>query len=238
MRQIHSAGEKVFIDYSGDTVAVIDAKRARSCRHAPTRKLSTGKRRCGPGPRGQDVPAGQIGWERPFFRFYCGHLSLFARQFRSLDWRASLNPVREPEKGRDSLLRTQLRTREEEETAMKPFGKYVRVLSYAPGVVLFGSLAMGPSPGFAQIADSGRSEPLRLTIAPGNSSRIAMKTMPKAVCLLHEDGVSDTGHSFKLLSDDEGIIRFNVKPSDALMSPPHWRWIAVQMGSPAPSGCN
>jgi hypothetical protein len=102
---------------------------------------------------------------------------------------------------------------------MKPFGKYARVLSYAPGVALFGSLAVGPPPGFAQIADSGRSEPLRLTIAPGNSSRIAMKTMPKAVCLLHEDGVRDTGHSFKLLSDDEGIIRFNVKPSDASDEP-------------------
>ena len=102
---------------------------------------------------------------------------------------------------------------------MKPFEKYVKVLSYVPALALLGSLALGAPPAVAQIADSDRSEPLRLTIAPRSSSRIAMKTMPKAVCLVHEDGVSDAAHSFKLLSDDEGMIRFNIKPSEASEEP-------------------
>jgi hypothetical protein len=41
-----------------------------------------------------------------------------------------------------------------------------------------------------------------------------MKTLPKAVCALHVDGDNDTSRSFKLFSDDEGMIRFNVKPSE------------------------
>src|ERR1700734_3202704 len=102
---------------------------------------------------------------------------------------------------------------------MKPFEKYVKVLSYVPALALLGSLALGAPPAVAQIADSDRSEPLRMTITPRSSSRIAMKTMPKAVCLVHEDGVSDAAHSFKLLSDDEGMIRFNIKPSDASEEP-------------------
>ena len=38
MRQVHRAGEKVFIDYSGDTVAVIDAKQRRDPRRRDLRR--------------------------------------------------------------------------------------------------------------------------------------------------------------------------------------------------------
>ena len=38
MRQVHRAGEKVFIDYSGDTVAVIDAEERRDPQRADLRR--------------------------------------------------------------------------------------------------------------------------------------------------------------------------------------------------------
>ena len=68
--------------------------------------------------------------------------------------------------------------------------------------------------GLAQNAESNPSEPLRLTVAPHSSSRIAMKTLPKAICALHLEDDRDASHSFKLFSDDEGMVRFNVNPSE------------------------
>jgi hypothetical protein len=62
-------------------------------------------------------------------------------------------------------------------------------------------LLIGPPQGFAQGAESSSSEPLRLTVAPHKSSRIAMKTLPKATCVLHMDGDNDTSCLFKLISD-------------------------------------
>lgn len=97
---------------------------------------------------------------------------------------------------------------------MKSCGKYVKLLRYSPCVVLIGSLLIGPPQNLAQNAESTPSEPLRLTVAPHTPSRIAMQTLPKAVCVLHLDGDSDTSHRFKVFSDDQGIIRFNVNPSD------------------------
>ena len=97
---------------------------------------------------------------------------------------------------------------------MKSYEKCVKLLSYGPCVALIGSLLIGSPQSFAQNAESSLAEPLRLTVAPQKSSRIAMKTLPKAVCVLHADGDSDTSHSLKLFSDDEGMIRFNVNPSD------------------------
>ncbi len=98
------------------------------------------------------------------------------------------------------------------ETTMKSYEKCVKLLSYGPCVALIGSLLIGSPKSFAQNDESSPSEPLRLTVAPQTSSRIAMKTLPKATCLLHVDGDNDTSHSFKLFSDDEGMIRFNVNP--------------------------
>jgi hypothetical protein len=97
---------------------------------------------------------------------------------------------------------------------MKSYEKRMKLLSYGPCVALIGSLLIGSPQSFAQNAESGPSEPLRLTVAPHTSSRIAMKTLPQATCLLHPDGDSDTSRSFKLFSDDEGMIRFNVSPRE------------------------
>jgi hypothetical protein len=97
---------------------------------------------------------------------------------------------------------------------MKSHEKFVKLLSYGPCVALIGSLLIGSPQGLAQNAESSPSEPLRLTVAPHKSSRIAMKTLPKALCVLHVDGDSDTSNSLKLFSDDEGMIRFNVNPRE------------------------
>jgi hypothetical protein len=90
---------------------------------------------------------------------------------------------------------------------------HVKLISYGSAAALIGSLLVGPPQSFAQDAESNASVPLRLTVAPQTSSRIAMKTLPKAVCVLHAEGDSDASHSFKLFSDDEGMIRFNVNPA-------------------------
>jgi hypothetical protein len=87
-------------------------------------------------------------------------------------------------------------------------------ISYVPCVALIGSLLIGVPQGFAQNAESSPSEPLRLSVAPHTSSQIAMKTLPKATCVLHAQGDSDASHSFKVFADDEGMIRFHVNPSE------------------------
>ncbi len=97
---------------------------------------------------------------------------------------------------------------------MKSHEKCVKLLSYGPCVALIGSLLIASPQGLAQNAKSSPSAPLRLTVAPRTSSQIAMKTLPKAVCVLHGDADSDPSHSFKLFSDDAGMIRFNVNPSE------------------------
>ena len=100
------------------------------------------------------------------------------------------------------------------ETTMKCYEKWVKFISYVPCVALIGSLLIGPPQSLAQDAESSSSEPVRLTVAPHTSSRIAMKTLPKALCVLHADGDSDPSRSLKMFSDDEGMIRFNVNPSE------------------------
>lgn len=88
----------------------------------------------------------------------------------------------------------------------------MKLFSYGACAALIGSLLIGSPQSLAQNAQSSPSGPLRLTVTPHASTRIAMKTLPKAVCLLHVDGDSDTSRSFKLFSDDDGMIRFNVNP--------------------------
>ena len=95
---------------------------------------------------------------------------------------------------------------------MKSHEKYVRLISFGPLVALIGSLLILSPQSFAENAESSPSEPLRLTVAPHTSSRIAMKALPKAVCVLHVDGDLGNSHPLKLFSDDEGMIRFNVNP--------------------------
>ncbi len=91
--------------------------------------------------------------------------------------------------------------------------KYVEVIRYCGYAALLGSVLAGPARSFAQEAELSKSEPLRLTVAPHEHSRIAMKTMPKAVCMLHAEGDRDPARSFKVFADDEGMIRIHVNPS-------------------------
>ena len=97
---------------------------------------------------------------------------------------------------------------------MKSYEKCVKLITYGPCAALIGSLLIGSPQGFAQNAESSPNKPLRLTVAPKTSSRISMKTLPKALCLLHPEGDSAPSNPFKLFSDDEGMIRFNVNPSE------------------------
>jgi hypothetical protein len=90
----------------------------------------------------------------------------------------------------------------------------MKYISYGPCVALIGSLLIGAPQGFAQnSAASIPSEPLRLTVAPNASSRITMKTLPKATCVLHAEADNAAEHSFKVFADDEGNVRFHVNPS-------------------------
>src|SRR5580700_3087069 len=97
---------------------------------------------------------------------------------------------------------------------MKSFEKCLKLIYCGPWLALLGSLLSGLPQSLAQNSESGLRQPLHLTVAPHTSSRIAMKTLPKAVCALHVDSDSDISRSFKLSSDDEGMIRFNVNPSE------------------------
>src|SRR5580704_15733899 len=97
---------------------------------------------------------------------------------------------------------------------MKSFEKCLKLIYCGPWLALLGSLLSGLPQSLAQSSESRLREPLRLTVAPHTSSRIAMKTLPKAVCALHVDGDSDISRSLKLFSDDDGMIRFNVNPSE------------------------
>ena len=52
--------------------------------------------------------------------------------------------------------------------------------------------------------------PVRYTIPPGRQSLIILKTLPDAVCTLHQEGDSTSGYILKLYADHDGIIRFHV----------------------------
>jgi Peptidase A4 family len=97
---------------------------------------------------------------------------------------------------------------------MKPYEKCLKLINCGPWLALIGTVLGGPPQNLAQSSGSRLSEPLRLTVAPLTSSRIAMKTLPKAICALHVAGDSDISRYFKLFSDDNGMIRFNVTPSE------------------------
>ena len=97
---------------------------------------------------------------------------------------------------------------------MKLDRKRAKVIRYGAYAALIGPLLVGAPQSFAQDAELSKSEPLRLTVTPHEHSRIAMKTMPKAVCMLHAEGDSDPSRAFKVFADDEGMIRFHVNPSD------------------------
>jgi len=68
--------------------------------------------------------------------------------------------------------------------------------------------------GFAQNESANQiAPPVRFTVAPTASSAVTMKTLPGATCVLHAEGATDAKHSLKIFADDEGTVRFYVKPS-------------------------
>jgi hypothetical protein len=82
------------------------------------------------------------------------------------------------------------------------------------GGILMATWAMGAVLGFAQNTLPIQSDPpLGFTVTPNLSSPIVMKTLPQATCVLHAEGASDEEHQLKLFADDQGIVRFNVRPS-------------------------
>lgn len=56
-----------------------------------------------------------------------------------------------------------------------------------------------------------KTEHFHYTIKPGISSTITLKTLPEAICSLHEDGKRTP--ALELYSDDDGIVRFYCSPN-------------------------
>jgi len=76
------------------------------------------------------------------------------------------------------------------------------------------SLSFSTSNSFAQSGPSiETAQPTRLTAAPAVSSPIEMKTLPEATCLLHAEGATSADPALRLFADDEGTVRFHVRPS-------------------------
>src|SRR6266567_3531745 len=57
------------------------------------------------------------------------------------------------------------------------------------------------------------ASPIRYTVRPGIASQIVLKTLPRAVCILHQEGEPDPKHSLRLHADQDGMIHFYVHPS-------------------------
>ena len=57
------------------------------------------------------------------------------------------------------------------------------------------------------------AQAVRWTVKPNVPSAIVMNVQPKARCVLHAEGFNDAEHSLKLFADDEGTVRFYVRPS-------------------------
>jgi hypothetical protein len=81
-------------------------------------------------------------------------------------------------------------------------------------MALIATLVISAPEGFARNSESTQTaEPIRLTVAPNVSTPIAMKTVPQATCVLHAVGTANVEHSLKLFANDEGMVRFHVRPS-------------------------
>jgi len=90
-------------------------------------------------------------------------------------------------------------------------------------LTLIASLSISGPSSFAQTALSiETAQPTLLTTAPTVSSPIQMKTLPEATCVLHAEGTSDPEHSLKLFADDEGMVRFHVRPPVESDQPAHF----------------
>jgi hypothetical protein len=56
------------------------------------------------------------------------------------------------------------------------------------------------------------ASPVRYTILPGDESLIVLKTLPNSTCYLHLEDDSTADYILKLYADQDGIIRFHVRP--------------------------
>ncbi len=78
---------------------------------------------------------------------------------------------------------------------------------------LIASFLISAPAGFAQNGLAIQTAaPVRITVAPKVSSPISMKTLRNATCVLRAEGAIDAEH--KLFADDEGMIRFYVRPPE------------------------
>lgn len=59
------------------------------------------------------------------------------------------------------------------------------------------------------------AERVRYTAMPGNATAIHIRTMANAECALHPEDANDGGQSMKLFGDDDGVVRFQVRPASA-----------------------
>jgi hypothetical protein len=55
--------------------------------------------------------------------------------------------------------------------------------------------------------------PVRLTVPPGVESAIPIRTLPNSVCTLLPEGPDSPAQALTLYADQEGIIRFHVRPA-------------------------
>ena len=89
----------------------------------------------------------------------------------------------------------------------------MKTIRFGAFVALSVSLLIATPQGFPQqSADFTSRGPVRFTVAPNTSSHIAMKTLPKATCMVHATSDSDAEHEIKAFADDDGMIHFHVTP--------------------------
>ena len=62
---------------------------------------------------------------------------------------------------------------------------------------------------------------VRQTVAPGTMSAISVNSLPNAVCTLRAQDDSGVVRTLKLYADDQGEVRFHVRPSAETDSPPN-----------------
>jgi hypothetical protein len=68
----------------------------------------------------------------------------------------------------------------------------MKCITHGSLLALLALLLIGVPEGFAQNTEvASPNAPARLTVAGATSSRISLKSVPKASCLLHADGVND-----------------------------------------------
>jgi len=76
-------------------------------------------------------------------------------------------------------------------------------------LLLMGIPCLAQNAGHARLAGAA----VRQTVAPGKMSLIAVNSLPNAVCTLRAQDDSGAVRTLKLYADDDGEVRFHVRPS-------------------------